>query len=310
MATTVYAAVLHWESPDQAIRSVRSLRESRGVVVDVVVIDNASSYSNYRILASNLDGVRVVRSPRNLGYAGGMNLALELFRGESAEYVLLVTQDVVVAPTTVEELLKTMVDAPFVGIVGPVVYYLQHGHKVFSAGGYIDVNRVEVGHYLYPRAETPYEVDWVDGCCMMIRQRAVDRVGGFDEEFFMYYEENDLCQRIRRVGYRVVVSPNAKAWHEVPPAPRSFTYHYYMARNAYLYWRKNFGVPFWAVAGKQLRSLVSQYAAALICLGLPPVRRGKGVKSTSARIIDALRRTGAFFLGTLHYLRKARIRSW
>ena len=296
---TVHAAVLHWESPRQAIRAVQSLRESEGVTVRVVVIDNASSDSNYRVLASALDGIKTLRSPRNLGYAGGMNLALELFREELAEYVLLVTQDVVVDAGMVRELLRTMLGYPSVGIVGPVVYYLQHRDKVFSAGGYVDVRRVKVGHHSSPLAQVPYDVDWIDGCCMLIRREVIEQIGGFDERFFMYYEENDLCQRARRRGWRVAVAPAARVWNEVPQGPRPCKFHYLMSRNAYVYWEANFGLEFWKVALRQLASLIRRYLGATASVVIPGLRRRANVRD---RLIDALRATVGLLFGTRDYL--------
>jgi GT2 family glycosyltransferase len=232
-----------------------------------------------------------------------MNHGLQLLREESAEYILLMTQDVTVDRTTVRELLRSMLDDPSVGTVGPIVYYLEHNDKVFSAGGYVDVKRVKVGHYFLPRAQVPYEVDWIDGCCMLIRRQAVDSVGGFDEGLFMYYEENDLCQRVRRCGWKVVVAPSAQAWHEIGRGPRPFNYHYYMARNAYLYWAKNFGVGFVPVARSHVRSLARQYAAVFVSLVAPEVRARRGI---GARFINSLRATKGFLLGSWHYLRNVK----
>ena len=300
MRPRVLAAVLHWESPHQAIRAVRSLQSSRGLSLDVVVVDNASDDQSYRFLTAKLEGITVIRSSANRGYAGGMNIALNLAESKGSQFVLLVTQDVVAAPDMVCSLLRAMELEPLAAVAGPIVLSLQERDKVLSAGGYTDAARVEVGHFRAPLKPEPYEVDWVDGCCMMLRTEAIRDTGGFDELFFMYYEENDLCQRVRRQGWKVIVQPSAHAWHEAEPAPRSPRYHYYMARNAYLFWCKNFGLSFWVVARKHMYSLAKQYAAALGSLVVPETRVRLGVRT---RFTSAFRATKGFLLGSRDYLR-------
>ena len=303
MVTKVLVAVLHWQSPRQAIRAVRSLQASRGVAVDVVVVDNASREPDYLLLKEELKGVVVIRLPTNQGYAGGMNLALRLAQEERVPFVLLVTQDVVADPDMACNLLRAMISESKAGIVGPVVYYLQEPEKVFSAGGYIDKKKAEVGHFQAPLKGEPYEVDWVDGCCMLVRRETLQDTGGFDEAFFMYYEENDFCQRTRRQGWKVMIEPSARAWHEVTLGPRSFAYHYYMAKNAYRFWDKNFGLCLSAVAYRQVCLLARRYAAAGVSLVVPRLRAKVGA---SSRLLDAFRATKGFVLGTWGYLRDVR----
>lgn len=299
MQPSVLAAILHWNSPDQAVRCVQSLQRSTGVAVQIAVVDNASAHAHYERLVAALPGVTVLRSPDNKGYAGGMNLALRLLEKVPVQHVLLLTQDVVVDPRALGTMVDAMASRQSVGIVGPVVYSLRRAGRVLSAGGYVDVRRVEVGHFQRVVSQAPYEVDWVDGCCMLLSAQVVCAVGGFEEGYFMYYEENDLCQRARRLGWKVVVAPEATVWHEESVVPRPTHYHY-MARNAYLYWKRNFGVGFWPVAVRLAASVARHYAASAGSILLPRVRSNAGPRT---RLLRAARATTGALLGSLDYLR-------
>lgn len=295
----VLSAVLHYNSPEQAIRCAESLRRSIGVDLQILIVDNASSEDNYMRLATALPHEVKIRSPVNRGYAGGMNLALKYALSVQADFVLLVTQDVVVDGYAVGILISTMVKNQGCGIVGPVVYSLLWPGYVLSAGGYVNARRVSVGHFRHPIKDTPYIVDWVDGCCMLVNSKLIEQAGGFDERYFMYYEETDLCERARRLGWTIVVSPQAKVWHEENVVPGQ-AYYYYIMRNAYLYWQSNFGVGFWPVLGRLCATVARHYAASVGSLFVPQLRVGGGVRG---RFIRAVRATKGMFLGSWAYLK-------
>ncbi|NIQ55238.1 MAG: hypothetical protein GWN71_18220, partial [Gammaproteobacteria bacterium] len=88
---------------------------------------------------------------------------------------------------------------------------------------------------------TPYRVDWVDGCCLLVRCAAAAAVGGFDEDYFLYYEDADLCQRVGHAGWSILVAPGAEVGHDKSAVPAAHYFHY-MTRNRYRFWRKNFGI--------------------------------------------------------------------
>lgn len=186
-------------------------------------------------------GVRFLGLPHNTGYAGGMNAGLAHPAGGGAKYVLLLTPDALVGPDTIAGLVAALEADPGAAVAGPVVVYRGGAERLVGAGGAIDPRRVRAPLHRSVRGEEPYPVDWIDGCCMLLRREAVAAVGGFDERYFLYFEETDLCARLGQAGWRVLLVPGAEVLHEKLGSPPPH-YYFYMNRNRYLFWQKNFGV--------------------------------------------------------------------
>ena len=121
-----------------------------------------------------------------------MNAGLGHLAGEGGELALLLTHDVRVAPDALRRLYDVANGDPGVGMVGPVVVYRERPQRLVSAGGYLRVERLAAGHHRELLAPEPYPVDWLDGCCLLVRRQALESVGGFDEGYFLYFEDTDL----------------------------------------------------------------------------------------------------------------------
>ncbi len=268
----VFVGVLNHNRWAEAVRCVRSVRASAEVETRSIVVDNASTDGSAARLVEALGADAVVAHDENGGYAGGMNVALDAWLAGGGEaYGLLLTEDMELAPGALRILLESMEADPNTGVLGPLIF-CRGEDRILSAGGRIDRRRARVSQITEPAGTGPYEVDWIDGCCMLLRRSAVERVGRFDARYFIYFEENDFCQRLRQSGWAVRVQPSAQAWHE-RPAVQSQRYFYLMARNRYLFWRKNFGVPAWrvtaAIASETIR-MAAWTAHALVSPRLRP----------------------------------------
>jgi GT2 family glycosyltransferase len=115
----------------------------------------------------------------------------------------------------------------------------------------------------------PYDTDWIEGCCILLRPAALDDVGTFDEAYFMYFEEVDLCHRLRNRGWRVRLVPTTSVLHPKPIGHFSPDYCYYMTRNGYRFRAKNFGVGTAAASLETVRSSFWLTALALASVLLP-----------------------------------------
>jgi len=189
-------------------------------------VDNASSDGSVEMVRAEFPQVRLIANERNLGFTRGNNQGLALSRGR---YVLFLNPDTEVVGDALATMVHYMDDHPDVGALGPLLRYpdgsVQSSRRRFPTLGtaLFESTLLELwwpGNpwaRRYRMADWPddveQEVDWVVGACLLARREVLDQVGGFDEGFFMYSEEMDLCRRIKAAGWRVVYLPSAQVIH-------------------------------------------------------------------------------------------------
>ncbi|MGH3715045.1 MAG: glycosyltransferase family 2 protein [Micromonosporaceae bacterium] len=256
----VSAVVLAWQAEPWLPRAVDALLESKGVEVDVVLVDNGCTTDDVTHLEGR-PGVTVVRPGENTGFAGGCNLGASHATGD---YLALVNSDCVVEPDALARLVE-VVDRPGVGVtVGSV--RLSEDPSLVNAGA----NPIHVlglswsGGFRQPETRTePYATLGGTGACMLTTAAHWRRLDGFDEAYFAYHEDAELSVRTWRLGERVMVVPDAVAVHR-----------YEFSRNAYkLYLIERNRLMFLATlwSGRALLLLSPALAAlelAMLALGL------------------------------------------
>jgi N-acetylglucosaminyl-diphospho-decaprenol L-rhamnosyltransferase len=221
----VSAVVVNYNARDHLLGCLRSLRSAG--IEDIVVADNASvDGSEEAVRASDVDVV-YVRTGANLGYGTGLNRGAARL-DSSAPFLLCANPDTWLRPGAVEAMVAAMARRPDVGIVGPAIEEsdgkLYPSARTFpnlpDAVGHAFLGLVWKGNPFTRRYRmldwdhgSAGDVDWVSGSCFLIRRRAWDDIGGFDERYFMYAEDVDLCWRARRAGWRVLYEPAARVVH-------------------------------------------------------------------------------------------------
>ncbi|ASJ08375.1 glycosyl transferase family 2 [Thermococcus siculi] len=161
----------------------------------------------------------LIKNKDNYGFAGGNNVGIKFALSVlNPEYILLLNNDVVVDKEFLEELVKVAESDKQIGIVGPKIYYHDHvrgDNIVHSLGVKIDLWKGLAYHIRKDDGTRISNCDCVEGSCMLIKANALKEMGLFDEAYFAYWEETDLCVRFISKGYRIVVNKNAKIWHKI-----------------------------------------------------------------------------------------------
>jgi GT2 family glycosyltransferase len=189
--------------------------------------------------------MELVVSPENRGFAEGANLGLRQALEVGADLVFLVNNDTLIDAEAVANLMAHV--QPKVGILAPLIYYADERECIWSAGGMLhpwilekqgdDRGQMDVGQW-----REPVERDFVTGCGMLLTRQLLERVDLFDERFYLYYEDSDLCLRARRAGFRILLVPAAKMWHKVARSSGgsdSANERYWMARSSVIFFRKH-----------------------------------------------------------------------
>jgi len=246
MMQRVVAVVVHWRDLDDTLGAVASLLAEPGV--EVIVVDNGSAEPAAERLAREAPAARCLRSPENLGYAGGGNLGMRAALALGADVVLLFNNDARVAPGATAAVRAVLASDDAIGVVGAKVLTREDPRRLWLAWG-----RVTYGPSLVrlagadaldaPEWNVERDVDWVAGCALWFRRAAIEAVGLLDERFFAYHEEVDWCARARRLGWRVVYAPRVVVHHTGRGSGGSRTQirvrKYFGARNSVLFAAKN-----------------------------------------------------------------------
>ena len=233
------AIILNWNLPDQTLACVRALGESTLKADSVLVVDNGSSDESLAAIKRALHANEVLGLPENIGFAGGMNAGIREMRGRGMDYVLIMNNDIHVAPDMLRRLVDEARIDPACSIAAPVVYLTCPSDKIWHAGsrfGNFLLMPKRVGDTEISRATT-VEVDAVPASVWLLSVKAIDKIGVFDTRYFMYYEDWDYCWRARAAGLRILVVGGARAWHAVSASTRSIPelrqYHFSRGRTGY-----------------------------------------------------------------------------
>jgi N-acetylglucosaminyl-diphospho-decaprenol L-rhamnosyltransferase len=194
--------------------------------IEVIVVDNASTDGTPEMVRREFPQVNLVANPDNRGYTGGNNQGFRLARGE---YILVLNSDTVPQPGAIRAMSDFLYQHPQAAMVGPRLLWpdgsTQSSRRRFPtmATGLLESTLVQrlwqdnsvIRHYYCHDLpdDTAQPVDWVVGACVMMRKVAIEQVGGFDEDYFMYSEEVDWCFRAKAAGWDVWYTPVAEVTH-------------------------------------------------------------------------------------------------
>lgn len=238
-ASRVGIVVLNWHRRGDTLECLRALRGLVYPSFFVVLIDNGCEEFSAEELARLADDACYLRTPENLGFAGGSNLGMREALRRGAEYVWFLNNDAAPEPDALRELIAVAEGEARPAIVGAKILSADDPTRLDSIALGVDLRfgRVLlVGHDELDRGQYDGLVDpaAVTGCAMLVSRAACERSKGFDESFFAYLEDADLCLRARALGLGVAVAPRARVLHKRPTATgarQSTLSLYYATRN-------------------------------------------------------------------------------
>ena len=215
------------------------------VAHEVIVVDNDSRDGSAPMVASEFPHVRLLRMPRNLGFAAGANRGA---REASGEAIVLLNPDSEIEADPFAPMLAYLREHVDAGIAAPRLLNpdgsLQLSCRSFPTFSVALFNRYSLLTRLFPRNrysrqyllsdwhhDSISDVDWVSGACLMVRRSLFEQIGLLDEGYFMYIEDVDLCQRVHRAGYTVVYLPQTSVVHHIGRSSRTLPSRSIVARH-------------------------------------------------------------------------------
>jgi GT2 family glycosyltransferase len=213
--------------------------------LEIILVDNGSMDYKESLFTSDGNKIKNIRSEKNLGFAGGNNLGI---RHATGKYLFLVNNDTEFTPGLIETLVKSLDENPRIGIISPKINYYDEQNTVQYAGFtemnfYTCRNRCigqfekDNGRYDNIVSKTGY----VHGAAMMVRADILDTTGLMADNFFLYFEEMDWCELIKKSGYEIWLNTQALIYHKesLSVGKNSALKEFFMNRNRILFIRRN-----------------------------------------------------------------------
>ena len=248
-SSMVSIITINYNSLDVTCEMLESVRKFGGNHVEVIVVDNASKESPEKHLRIHYPEVIYVRSEKNLGFAGGNNLGIKASKGD---FLFFLNNDAELTEGAIETLLKLFSTNSGIGIASPKICYhnarpgseqdviqyvgTTHVHPLTARNSTLGEREVDNGQYQKAKPTA-----YAHGAAMMVPRKVLNKAGMMSEDFFLYYEELDWCEQIRKAGYDVWVEPNAKIYHKesYSVSKISALKTYYLNRNRLFFMRRN-----------------------------------------------------------------------
>lgn len=235
MSKKIFINTLNFNNPDITLKFLNSLKNinKEGLDLHVIIVDN-STKEKLKIKESDFKdlNLKIIKPLENTGFAAGNNIAIKQSLKEGADYILIINNDVILDRNLLLEMIKKAESDSFIEIVVPKIYFAKGrefhkkryqkkelGKVIWYAGGKIDWKNMIVSHKGVDEVDkgqfnNSLETDFATGCCMLVKSEVFKKVGFFDEKYFLYYEDADFSQRVKKAGYKIIYEPKAILWHE------------------------------------------------------------------------------------------------
>jgi GT2 family glycosyltransferase len=221
-------------------------RYFRDVNLEIIIVDNSSVDESVKFIRENFPQIKLIQNKKNSGFGAANNQGAKIAQGE---ILFFLNPDTLIKENIFQKIIETFKKDSKIGIIAPQLILPDNSPQPWAYGkeqGIWQLIKSKIYKTFtqlpkYPTAQSS-GVDWVSGAALAIRRDIFEKIGGFDEKFFMYFEDRDLCQRVRKIGYKVIVLPEIKVIHfggRSLAEDKQRKKLYYQSQN--YYWQKHYG---------------------------------------------------------------------
>ena len=240
MLPKVAIIIVNWNGKADTLECLASLSQDMYPNKQVIMVDNGSADGSVAVIRAAYPSVTVLETGANLGFTGGNNVGINHALEQGTDYVFLLNNDTTVESDALTALVKAAeVDSKY-GLLTPVIHYFDKPSEAWFAGSRMDLTRGAAYHdnsRVPARTERPREIPWASGCAMLVRAAIIQELGGFDDRYFLNWEDVDLSLRVRKLGSKIGLVPSSRIYHKVGrsfAAARGAGYYYYVRNNLLL----------------------------------------------------------------------------
>lgn len=208
--------LVNYNAYQDTLECIESLGKMTYLNYEIIVVDNFSSDNSLSQL-KQIKNIHLIEAKQNGGFAYGNNLGIHYALKHGCNQVLLLNNDTTVEPDFLEKMIKTSQNQN-IGIVAPKILNYYDRHIIWSAGGTINW-RLFVGYndqtgMIDSKIKEVKDVEFSNGCCLLIKKEVIETIGDLPEDYFMYYEDLDYCLQVRK-NYRIIYNSEAVIYHKV-----------------------------------------------------------------------------------------------
>lgn len=234
---------INFNSIQVTLELLESLRICEYQPIEIIVIDNGSTEDPKEVIHQKFPLVVYKRSHQNLGFAGGNNLGIEIAKGD---YLFFINNDTEITKNLITNLIRAIKSKPNLGVVSPKIIY--HNTQTIQYAGYTPMSRVTARNEALGSKQVDsslftglHKTAYAHGAAMMVSKAVINKVGNMPEEFFLYYEELDWCEQIKRAGFGIMVDLSSIIYHKesMSVGKASPLKLFYQTRNRILFVRRN-----------------------------------------------------------------------
>lgn len=235
----VAVVVLNYKSRENTLSCIKSVKRSDYKELLIIVVDNNSKDGIEKDIR-NIEDVFIIQNDENLGYTGGNNIGIKKALDEGCEFVFILNPDTEIKKDAISKLVDGVLRRK-AGIVNPKIYF-KDSKKIWFAGKTFDKDNVLAFHRGvdmedYGQFDDEMEIEDATGAAMMVRSEVFEKIGFFDDDYFLYYEESDFVTRAKLAGFSVWYIPDAVVYHENAKSTGlgSPLQDYFITRNRMIY---------------------------------------------------------------------------
>jgi GT2 family glycosyltransferase len=182
---------------------------------EIILVDNNSQDNSVNIVEDKFPNINLIKLPHNIGFGAGNNAGAKIAKGK---FLFLLNTDVILTDNILPHLLELISTNSEIGIIGPKLLFPDGSFQVsfspeIGIAGEFKAKTIREESIIEQDYQDVKEVDIVVGAAFFIRADLFNLLGGFDEQFFMYFEESDLCQRVKNQGYKILYTPHVSLIH-------------------------------------------------------------------------------------------------
>jgi GT2 family glycosyltransferase len=237
--------ILNYNGIEDTRELLNSIKKNlQGLLYEVIVVDNGSTRDEYAEISTQFHEFIILKNETNLGFSGGNNVGI---RASNGRYIMLINNDTLLIDSSINLLVKKLDEHPEIGAISPKIHFFSPS-GVIQYAGYTRLSRFTLRNKGIGYGETdrgqydvPGRTESLHGAAMMVRREVINKVGLMPEDYFLYYEELDWSEMIKRGGFEIWFDPRAVIIHKESRSTgrNSPLKKYYMVRNRLIFAKRN-----------------------------------------------------------------------